>query len=107
MSNLLADYVRKVPRELRTYLLPFIYGLFGGLAAVAFQKLAAILFSLFWEGPSQHLARGTFALSSLATILAASIIAGLILTFVSRDAAGSGIPQVKVAFWRDFGFMLA
>jgi CIC family chloride channel protein len=43
----------------------------------------------------------------LATILAASIIAGLILTFVSRDAAGSGIPQAKVAFWRDFGFMPA
>ena len=105
LSNLLADYVRKVPHELRTYLLPFIYGLFGGLAAVAFQKLAAFLFSVFWEGPSQNLVRWTFALSSLATILTASIIAGLILTFVSRDAAGSGIPQVKVAFWRDFGFM--
>jgi CIC family chloride channel protein len=37
----------------------------------------------------------------------ASIIAGLILTFLSRDAAGSGIPQVKVAFWRDFGSMPA
>jgi chloride channel protein, CIC family len=50
---------------------------------------------------------GTFAFFSLATILAASIIAGLILTFVSSDAAGSGIPQVKIAFWRDFGFMPA
>jgi hypothetical protein len=50
---------------------------------------------------------GTFALFSLATILAASIIAGLILTFVSRDAAESGIPQVKVASWRDFGFVPA
>ena len=50
---------------------------------------------------------GAFAFFSLATILAASIFAGLILTFVSRDAAGSGIPQVKVAFWRDFGFMPA
>jgi CIC family chloride channel protein len=50
---------------------------------------------------------GAFALFSLVTILTASIIAGLILTFVSRDAAGSGIPQAKVAFWRDFGFMPA
>jgi hypothetical protein len=24
---------------------------------------------------------------------------------VSRDAAGSGIPQLKIAFWRDFGFL--
>jgi chloride channel protein, CIC family len=102
-----ADYIRKLPIDLRTYLLPFIYGLFGGLAAVAFQKGASIIFSMFWEKPSQQMPPGAFAFFSLATILGASIFAGLILTFVSRDAAGSGIPQVKVAFWRDFGFMPA
>ena len=107
MRNLLADYVRKVPAHLRTNLLPLIYGLFGGLAAVAFQKAASVIFSMFWEMPSQQIQRGVFAFFSLATILVASIIAGLILTFVSREAAGSGIPQVKVAFWRDFGFMPA
>src|SRR6516225_9040383 len=107
LRNLLIDYVRKVPTDLRTILLPFGYGLFGGLAAVAFQKGASIIFSTFWEIPCQQMQRGAFAFFSLATILAASIIAGLILTFVSRDAAGSGIPQVKVAFWRDFGFMPA
>jgi chloride channel protein, CIC family len=107
LRNLLADYVRELPIDLRTYILPFIYGLFGGLAAVAFQELARIIFLAFWERPSQQLPPGTFSLFGLATILAASIIAGLILTFVSRDAAGSGIPQVKVAFWRDFGFMPA
>lgn len=105
MRNLLADYIRKLPIDLRTYVLPFIYGLFGGLAAVAFQKSASIIFSIFWEKPSQQMSPGTFAFFSLATILVASIIAGLILTLVSPDAAGSGIPQAKVAFWRDFGFM--
>ncbi|MBV9104781.1 MAG: chloride channel protein [Verrucomicrobia bacterium] len=89
----------------RTNLLPIIYGLFGGLAAVAFQKVAGIIFSMFWEMPSQEMQRWAFAFFSLVTILVASIIAGLILTFVSRDAGGSGIPQAKVAFWRDFGFM--
>ena len=107
LRNLLADYIRKLPIDLRTYILPSIYGLFGGLAAVAFQELVNIIFSTFWERPSQQLPPGTFALFGLATILAAAIIAGLILTFVSRDAAGSGIPQAKVAFWRDFGFMPA
>jgi CIC family chloride channel protein len=107
LRNLFADYIRKLPIDLRTYLLPFIYGLFGGLAAVAFQKGVSIIFSMFWEKPSQQMPPGAFAFFSLATILAASIFAGLILTFVSRDAAGSGIPQVKVAFWRDFGFMPA
>jgi len=102
---LLAVYVRKLPIDLRTYLLPFIYGLLGGLAAVAFQKSGQhhILNMLGKAVP--QMPPGSFALFSLATILMASIIAGLILTFVSRDAAGSGIPQAKVAFWRDFGFM--
>jgi chloride channel protein, CIC family len=105
LRNLLADYIRKLPIDLRTYVLPFIYGLFGGLAAVAFQKSASTIFSICWAVPSQRMSPETFAFFSLATILLASIIAGLILTFVSPDAAGSGVPQAKVAFWRDFGFM--
>ena len=107
LRNFLAAYARRLPLGLRTYILPIVYGLFGGLAAVAFQKGASIISSFFWEKPSQQMPPSTFGLSSLITILAASIIAGLILTFVSRDAAGSGIPQAKVAFWRDFGFMPA
>lgn len=95
MRTVLADYVRKLPVDLRTYILPLIYGLFGGLAAVAFQKLASILFSMLWEKPSQQMPPGTFALFSLAAILAASIIAGLILTVVSRDAAGAEFPKRK------------
>ena len=103
LRNLLIDCVRKVPGDLRTVLFPSIDGLFGGLAAVAFQKTVSIVFSIFWEMPSQQMQPGAFALLSLTTILMASIIAGLILTFLSREAAGSGIPQVKVAFWRDLG----
>jgi CIC family chloride channel protein len=102
---LLVEYVRKVPVDLRTYLLPFIYGLFGGLTAVAFQIGVNVIFSTFWQKPSQQMPKPAFIFFSLATIVAASLIAGLILAFVSRDAAGSGIPQVKIAFWRDFGFM--
>jgi len=38
---------------------------------------------------------------SLAAIVSTALIAGFILTYVSREAAGGGIPQVKAAFWRD------
>jgi hypothetical protein len=71
---LLADYVLKVPVHLRTNLLPLIYGLSGGLAAVGFQKAASIIFSMFWEMPSQQIQRGAFAFLSLATILVHRII---------------------------------
>jgi hypothetical protein len=61
----------------------------------------------FGKKPSQQMASDRFTFFSLATILTASIVAGPILTVISRDAAGSGVPQAKVAFWRDFGFMPA
>jgi chloride channel protein, CIC family len=107
LRKLFIAHVRQVPATFRTILLPAVYGLFGGLAAVAFQKAVTIVFSILWEIPSQQMRPGTFTVFSLATILVTSIIAGLILIFVSREAAGSGIPQVKVAYWKDFGFMPA
>jgi chloride channel protein, CIC family len=105
LPKTLVEYIRKIPIELRTYVLPIIYGTLGGSAAVAFQKATTVLFTILWEQPAHQTAARTFVVNSLITILGASIVAGLILTYVSLDAAGSGIPQVKVAFWRDFGFM--
>jgi len=43
----------------------------------------------------------------LFTIVVTSISASLILMFVSCAASGSGIPQVMVAYWRDWGFIPA
>jgi CIC family chloride channel protein len=97
-------YLRAIPIDLQGYFRPFLYGLAGGSAAVAFQLGIKLLEWFFWTQPSQ-LAIGSFVLISAATILGTSWAAGLILTFISRDAAGSGIPQLKIAFWRDFGYL--
>ena len=35
--RLLAKYLRAIPTDVRAYFRPFLYGLFGGLAAVGFQ----------------------------------------------------------------------
>jgi CIC family chloride channel protein len=99
-----ARYLRAIPIDLQGYFRPFLYGLAGGSAAVAFQLGIKILEWFWWTQPSQ-LAIGSFVLISAATILGTSLASGLILTFVSRDAAGSGIPQLKIAFWRDFGYL--
>jgi chloride channel protein, CIC family len=101
------DSTRKVSADIRTYLLPAVYGFCGGLAAVAFQSGLSLVFSTLWEVPSHRLSPSTFAFFSLATILTTSITAALFLIFVSRAAAGSGIPQVIVAYRRDFGFIPA
>jgi len=102
--RLLAKYLRAIPTDVRAYFRPFLYGLFGGLAAVGFQAGIKVLEWVLWTQLS-HIATGYFVLASLATILVTSLLAGLLIAFVSRDAAGSGIPQLKIAFWRDFGFL--
>jgi chloride channel protein, CIC family len=97
-------YLRAIPIDLRAYIQPCLYGLVGGSAAVAFQLGIKLLEWALWTRLA-HLAPGYFVFISLGTILATSLVAGLILTFVSREAAGSGIPQLKIAFWRDFGYL--
>jgi chloride channel protein, CIC family len=99
-----AKYLRAIPIDLQVYFRPFLYGLVGGSAAVAFQLGIKLLEWTLWTQLS-HIAIGYFVLVSLVTILGTSLVAGLILTFVSREAAGSGIPQLKIAFWRDFGYL--
>jgi chloride channel protein, CIC family len=102
--NLLVRFRSLLPSDLRTYYHPFIYGLIGGLSAVAFQVLAQVLFRWLWIEPSRSLGQA-FIPISFGVILTSAIIAGIILTYVSKEAAGSGIPQVKAAFWRDFGYL--
>ncbi|HEY0791513.1 MAG TPA: chloride channel protein [Chthoniobacterales bacterium] len=95
-----------LPKDLRSYLLPVVYGLGGGLSAVAFQLSIQYLYLAVWPAAAR-LGLPGFALVSLLTILTSTLVAGVILTRVSREAAGSGIPQIKAAFWRDFGFVRA
>lgn len=102
--NYLTKYFQAIPIDLRAYFRPVLYGLIGGSAAVAFQLGIRLLEWLLWTRLSQ-ITLVYFLLISLGTILGTSLVAGLILTFFSKEAAGSGIPQLKVAFWRDFGYL--
>jgi H+/Cl- antiporter ClcA len=90
--------------DARLYLQPIAYGIVGGLAAVAFQGTIQLCSRFFWQ-PLAKVPLPTVAISSFVVVLVASFLAALILKYVSPDAAGSGIPQVKVSFWLDFGFI--
>jgi chloride channel protein, CIC family len=104
IRNFLIRCKAALPSDLRTYYQPFIYGLAGGLSAVAFQVCTQTIFRWLWVGPSQSLGL-SFIPISFGAIIGTALVAGFILTYVSKEAAGSGVPQVKVAFWRDFGFL--
>ena len=51
------------------------------------------------------LGTGVFLGGTFAVIVVTSLIAGFLLSRFCPEAAGSGIPQLKLAFWKDFGYV--
>jgi CIC family chloride channel protein len=94
--------MRKIPENLRISLITIILSLASGLAAVSFMLLVNLIYSKTILSFSLR-SRSYFLLASLAVVLITSLIAGLLLRFFSPEAAGSGIPQVKAAYWKEMG----
>ncbi|MEI9865004.1 MAG: chloride channel protein [Limisphaerales bacterium] len=51
-----------------------------------------------------HQSKIIFLFGSLAILVGSSLAVGWLLNSFCKEAAGSGIPQLKLAFWKDFGF---
>jgi len=73
-------------------------------AAVAFLTLSNRIFEFTFL---RYASWGPlwFAVASLATITLSSLVVGYLLTKFSPEAAGSGIPQLKAAYWKELGFV--
>lgn len=52
-----------------------------------------------------HLSHLNFLIGSFLVTTGTALIVGWLLTRFCKEAAGSGIPQLKLAFWKDFGFV--
>ncbi len=79
------------------------YGLAASVAAVGFEVAINKLYAFTYKNPAAINHR-YFLIVSLATIVITSLIAGWLLNSVAPQAAGSGIPQVKLNFWKEFGY---
>ncbi len=102
--SLLARQFQRLPESSRALLLTGIYGLAGGLAAVVFELgINWIYLSTFVA--LSHRTLTVFLLGSLGVIVGCSLAGGFLMFRVDQSAAGSGIPQLKFAFWQDFGFV--
>ncbi len=98
----LSGYFGKLPRNTRSILQTCLYGVVAGLAVVAFQWLINLLYNgtfvrLAAESPL------TFLIGSFGVMVGTALAAGFLMNSFCKDAAGSGIPQAKAAFWKDFG----
>jgi chloride channel protein, CIC family len=100
----LPGLLQRLPARGRTVLISCVYGLSAGAAAVAFQLGINWLYRL---GIVQlaHQSKMVFLFGSLAILTGSSLTVGWLMQTFGRDAAGSGIPQLKLAFWKDFGFV--
>ena len=105
MMNLpgLNRLLQRLPARGRTVLVTCVYGLAAGGAAVAFQLGINWLYRLGIVQLS-HQSKVVFLFGSLAVLVGSSLSVGWLLNSFCRDAAGSGVPQLKLAFWKDFGF---
>ena len=96
--------IRWIPRRSRTIVESGIYGLAAGLSAVAFEVAIYQLYSATLVRFS-HWSPLNFAWASFLILVGTSVVSGVLLSKVAPEAAGSGIPQLKLAFWKDFGFI--
>lgn len=94
--------IGKISQDLRSSIVTVILGLCSGLLAVTFMLLVNLIYERTILSFSLH-SRSYFLLSSLTVVLATSVLAGLLLRFFSPVAAGSGVPQVKAAYWKEMG----
>lgn len=102
MMLLLARYFQKLPRQTRAVLQTCLYGLGAGATTVAFQLGMNWLYQVGLVGLSRQTLT-VFLFGSFVVIVSSSLLVGWLLNSFCREAAGSGIPQLKLAFWKDFG----
>src|ERR1039457_2284911 len=102
--QVLARYLQKLPGQTRAVSETCLYGLAAGAATVAFQLAMNWLYRSGLVRLS-HQSITTFLIGSFAVIVTSSLLVGWLLNSFCREAAGSGIPQLKLAFWKEFGFV--
>jgi len=92
------------PRRTQLVVRTVVYGLAAGAAAVAFGVAAHAVYRAGLERLSKGPTR-VFVWGSLACVVGTGAVTGWLLYRFCPEARGSGIPQVKVAFWKDFGYI--
>lgn len=104
IATLVPQLIQRIPTRARPVMVTGILGLAAGLAAVLFH-LAIHFVYLHGLEALTHESPGTFLIGSFLVVAGTAAVAGWLLTHFCPDAAGSGIPQLKLAFWKDFGYV--
>lgn len=101
---LLPSLMARLPQRARTPVMTGAAGLGAGMVAVAFH----VAINGVHHGGLVPLAKQgftAFAIGSFVLVMVTSLAAGWLLNSFAPEASGSGIPQLKAAFWKDFGYV--
>ncbi len=92
----------RLPAKTRGIVQTICFGLAAGGGAVAFH---IAIHTIFTHGIERltHESTEVFLVGSFVIIAVFSAVSGWLLSAFCPAAAGSGIPQVKLAFWKDMG----
>lgn len=99
-----SSLLQRLPPRGRAVLTTCLYGLAAGVATVTFQLGMTWLYRA-GLGRLAAESKLTFLLGSFGILVGSSLIVGWLLNSFCREAAGSGIPQLKLVFWKDFGMV--
>ena len=102
MLKRLAATIQRLPERTRFVLAIVVYGAAASLVAVLFQVAINWIYWAAFTYPSTAYPHA-FPWISLTVVTVVSLLSGWLLTRFCPEAAGSGIPQLKLAFWKEFG----
>lgn len=104
IATLAPRFLQRLPAQVRPVIYTLILGLAAGLVAVLFQLAIHLIYTQGLVRVTHH-RTATFLIGSFLIIMGTAGASGWLLTRFCPDAAGSGIPQLKLAFWKDFGYV--
>ena len=97
-------FLKGLPENTRDFLQTMFLGVMAALSAVAFLLLTNYVFKatfLVFASRSHTF----FLIASFIVVMTTSLSVGLLLNKLSPDASGSGIPQLKAAYWKEVGYV--
>ncbi len=97
-------FLERFPENTRSIVVTCMLGLGAGLAAVAFMGSINVVYRNTYVVLSHH-STAVFLAGSLVVVEVSSLIVGFLLNRFCKEAAGSGIPQLKTSFWKDLGYV--
>ncbi len=101
-QKIFVSFLNLFPENVRSVILTSILSLGAGLSAVAFLFMTNFIFTRTYTVFAQK-SPLFFITASFILIMTTSAMVGYLLNVFSPEAAGSGIPQAKMAYWKELG----